>query len=231
MKIDIITLFPKMFTGPFDESIIKRAQNRGLVEINIHFLRKWTHDRHQIVDDRPYGGGVGMLLKVEPIFEALQELKTPNSKIVLLDAGGEKFTQKKAQDYSKHDHLIFIAGHYEGVDYRVHEHLADEVISIGDYVLTGGELPTMVVVDAVCRLVPGVLNKAEAHQLESFSILNTANSQLKVEHPQYTRPEEFNGWKVPDILLKGHRANQENWKEKESLKRTKKNRPDLKNND
>lgn len=221
MKIDIITLFPNMFRGPFDESIIKRAQDRGLAEINVHFLRKWTHDRHQIVDDRPYGGGVGMLLKIEPIYEALQELKTPDAKVILLDAGGEKFTQKSSQDLSHEKHLIFISPHYEGVDHRIREHLIDYEFSIGDFVLTGGELPTMVMVDSIVRLIPGVLNKEEAVQFESFTNPN------KLEHPQYTRPEEFNGWRVPEVLLKGHHAKQEEWKEEESLKRTKKNRPDL----
>ncbi len=223
MRIDIITLFPDMFRGPFDESIIKRAQDRGLTDINIHQLRKWTHDRHQIVDDRPYGGGVGMLLKIEPIFEALQELKEANreTKVILLDAGGKKFTQKDAQELSQESHLIFISPHYEGVDHRVREHLVDYEYTIGDFVLTGGELPTMIMVDSIIRLIPGVLNKEEAVQLESFS------DPKRLEHPQYTRPEKFNGWDVPEILLKGHRAKQEKWKDDESDKRTKKNRPDL----
>lgn len=216
MKIDILTLFPNMFEGPFNESILKRAQNRNLVEIKIHYLRNWAEGRHQIVDDRPYGGGVGMVFMVEPIFKALQDLKHKNSHVVLLDAGGQKFTQAKAKDLSKLEHLIFISGRYEGVDHRIREHLIDEEISIGDYVLTGGEIPALVVIDSVIRLIPGVLEKEEATLLESFSDPNL------VEYPQYTRPENFNNWKVPEVLLSGNHKKIEGWKKEQAEQRSKK---------
>ncbi|KKR48823.1 MAG: tRNA (guanine-N(1)-)-methyltransferase [Microgenomates group bacterium GW2011_GWC1_41_8] len=263
MKIDIITLFPDMFRGPFDESILRRAQDKLLVKIRIHNLRKWSLNERGTVDDRPYGGGTGMLLRPEPIFDAVREIRdlrfknndlrikkeskiiNHKSKIILLDAGGSVYTQQKAQEYSKLDNLILICGHYEGVDYRVHEHLADDVISIGDYVLTGGELPAMTVVDSVVRLLHGVLEKETATQIESFSHLQPktrphrltakrlagAAYNLKpiLEFPQYTRPEEFNGHKVPEILLSGNHAEIEKWRHDQAHKRTKKNRPDLLN--
>lgn len=214
-----------MFSGPFDESIIKRARDFGLVEINIHQLRNWAKDKHQTVDDRPFGGGVGMLMKVEPIFEALKELKKANTKVVLMDAGGEKFTQKKAIEYSKTEHIIVICGRYEGVDYRVHEHLVDDVVSVGDFIVTGGELPAMLVVDAITRLVPNVLEKDGATDFESFSL--SSNEQELLEYPQYTRPEEFNGWKVPQILLTGHHDNIEKWRLEKAREKTTQVRPDL----
>lgn len=243
MKIDIITLFPDMFQGPFDESILRRAQNKSLVSITIHNLRDWALDERGTVDDRPYGGGIGMLLRPEPIFHAVEEISNRysgfisesknrkalkqvqgnGSKIVLLDAGGTPYTQKRAVEYSKLDHLILICGHYEGVDYRVHEHLADEVISTGDYVVTGGEIPAMIVADSVIRLLPGVLEKEDATEIESFS----ADHSSRVEFPQYTRPENFNSLKVPEILLSGNHAAIEKWRKKESEKRTTQNRPDL----
>ncbi|KKR10889.1 MAG: tRNA (guanine-N(1)-)-methyltransferase [Microgenomates group bacterium GW2011_GWA2_39_19] len=170
MKIDIVTLFPKMFTGPFNESIVKRAQDRKLAEINLHYLRKWAKGVHQTVDDRPYGGGVGMVMMVQPLYDAITELKSkiqnPKSKIILTDPGGTVYNQKKAAEFSKLDHLIIISGHYETVDQRVKDHLIDEEISIGDYVLTGGELPAMVIVDSTVRLIPGVLDKADATSVE-----------------------------------------------------------------
>jgi tRNA (guanine37-N1)-methyltransferase len=232
MKISILTLFPNMFTGPFDESIIKRAQNYGLVEIETRQLRDWAHDKHQTVDDRPYGGGVGMLMKVEPIAEAIEEIRgeNKNCKVVLMDAGGEKFTQRKAEEYSKLDHLILVCGRYEGVDHRIHEHLVDDSISIGDFVVTGGEIPAMLVVDSVTRLIPNVLEKDTATDFESFSLTNqlTNNETTSLlEYPQYTRPEEFNGWKVPEVLLTGDHKKIEEWKKEESIKKTKKVRPDL----
>ena len=242
MKIDILTLFPKMFEGPFDESIIKRAQDKKLVEINIHDLRKWGLDSRKTVDDRPYGGGVGMIMRADVIDSALHSLKTPKiqtsktqnnklkTKIILLDAGGKKFDQKRAVQLSKVDRLILICGHYEGVDFRVHEHLVDEVISIGDYILTGGEIPAMVLVDSITRLIPGVLEKSDATKFESFSpSLTTHHPQLttKLEYPQYTRPEIYKGWKVPKVLLSGNHKEIEKWKKAEALKRTKKVRPEL----
>lgn len=222
MKIDILTLFPGMFRGPFEESIIKRAQEKGLLEIKIHNLRDWAKDKHKTVDDRPYGGGVGMVLMVEPIDKALADLRKKNSKVILLDAAGEKLAQSKAQKLAKEKHLIFVAGHYEGVDQRIRQYLIDEEISIGDYILTGGELPAMVVIDTVTRLIPGVLEKPEATQFESFSKLETA-----LEYPQYTRPENFKGWKVPKVLLSGNHKEIKNWRTQKALERTKKRRPDL----
>jgi tRNA (guanine37-N1)-methyltransferase len=222
-----------MFKGPFDESIIQRAQKKGLVEIKIHNLRKWAVDKRGTVDDRPYGGGTGMILMIEPIYKALNELKTKNSKlktkIILLDPRGKVFNQKIAQKLSKEKHLIFICGHYEGVDERVKEHLADEVISIGDYILTGGELPAMVITDAVVRLLPGVLEKPEATKFESFSNLKIGKLKIGslLEYPQYTRPENFLGWKVPKILLSGNHQKIAEWRRKKAEELTKKLRPDL----
>lgn len=204
MTFDIVTLFPEMFSGPFDHSIIKRAQDKKLVEISFHNLRDFAADARGTVDDRPYGGGVGMVLMIEPIFKALQKIQS--KKVVLLDPRGEKFGQKKAREYSKLDQLTLICGRYEGVDERVREHLVDESISIGDYVLTGGEIPAMVVVDAVTRLIPGVLEKPDATKFESFS------DEKILEHPQYTRPENFKGWKVPDVLLSGNHKEIKKWR-------------------
>ena len=225
MRIDILTLFPEMFKGPFDESIIQRAQKKGLVEIKIHNLRKWAVDKRGTVDNRPYGGGTGMILMIEPIYKALKELKlkvkSQKLKVILLDPRGKVFNQKIAQKLSKEQHLIFICGHYEGVDERIRQHLADEVISIGDYVLTGGELPAMVIVDTIVRLVAGVLEKPEATKFESFNIENL------LEYPQYTRPENFKGWRVPKILLSGNHQKIAKWRAKKSLEITQKLRPDL----
>ena len=209
MKVDILTLFPKMFSGPFAESIVKRAGDKGLVEIAIHDLRDWGEGERRTVDDRPYGGGVGMILRVDIIEAALKDLRKKNSKVILMDAGGETFSQKKAREFSKAEHLIIIAGHYEGVDHRVHEHLVDEVISIGDYVLTGGEIPAMVITDAVVRLIPGVLEKPEATEIESFS-----QEGIK-EFPQYTRPETYKGWEVPEVLLSGNHKEIDKWRKEQ----------------
>jgi tRNA (guanine37-N1)-methyltransferase len=207
MIIDILTIFPNMFTGPLTESIIKRAQANGAVKINIHDLRQWTTDVHHTTDDRPYGGGPGMVMLVEPIAKAVDELKQPNSKIILTAASGTTYTQTKARELSTSDHLIIIAGHYEGVDQRVEDHLVDESISIGDYVLTGGELPAMVIVDSIVRLLPGVLGDAE-------SIVDESHSQAGYkEYPHYTRPENYNGWKVPDVLLSGNHAAIAKWRQ------------------
>ena len=229
MKIDILTLFPEMFRGPFDESIIKRAVEKGLVEIDIHDLRKWATDKHGTVDDRPYGGGTGMIIKIDVVDRAIEELKvkdekrkttTKNSKIILLTPQGKVFNQGIAKEFSKLDYVILIAGHYEGFDERIREHLVDEEISIGDYVLTSGELPAMVLTDAIARLVPGVLVKEEAAIRESFE-----NGLL--EHPQYTRPDEYKGWSVPELLKSGNHKEIEEWRESQALKKTKKVRPDL----
>ncbi len=238
MLIDILTLFPKMFDGPFKESILKRAQEKSLIEIKIHDLRKWTTDNHKTVDDRPFGGGVGMVIKVDVVDRAVSSLlSTYNSllttKVILLDAGGKTFTQKKAIELSKVDHLILIAGHYEGVDYRVHKYIADEIISIGDYVLTGGEIPAMVLTDSIARQISGVIVKPDAIKHESFSKSShfsqpSSHPQL-LEHPHFTRPDVYKNWKVPKILLQGNHKEIENWRNEESLKKTKKVRPDLLN--
>lgn len=218
-----------MFKGPFDESILRRAQEKGLIEIKIHNLRRWAKDKRGTVDDKPYGGGVGMVMMVTPIVDAISELKAKSeerkTKVILLSPRGKVWKQESAQEYSKLDHLILICGHYEGVDERVREFI-DEEISIGDFVLTGGELPAMVVIDSIVRLIPGVLEKPEAVQKESFSLSPIA-SHLLLEHPQYTHPEDFRGRKVPSVLLSGNHAEIEKWRGEEALKVTKKNRPDL----
>lgn len=225
MKIDIVTLFPKMFIGPFDESIINRAREKDLVEINIHDLREWTTDERKTVDGRAYGGGTGMVMMVEPIYKALSDInKAHSAKTILLTPQGQLFNQEKAKELAKEDHLILLSGHYEGVDERVRENLIDEEISIGNYVLTGGEIPTMVVVDAVTRLVPGVLKKSEATEVETFS---EVDGKKVLEYPQYTRPSEFMGWKVPKILLNGNHKEIAKWRKEKSLKKTKEKRPDL----
>lgn len=230
MTIDILTLFPKMFKGPFAESIVKRAQEKGLVEIKIHDLRHWTRDKRKTVDDRPYGGGTGMIMMIQPIYRALRKLKTQNSKVILLSPSGKVFNQKKAQQLAKINHLILICGHYEGVDQRVVDYLVDEEISIGDYILTGGEIPAMAIVDSIVRLLPGVLAKPEAIKQESFSdyyhTTVRGNSTL-LEYPQYTRPIEYKGWKVPNILISGNHKKIQQWRTKKALEKTKKVRPDL----
>lgn len=213
MIIDILTLFPNMFLGPFSESIIKRAQEKGLVSINLHNLRNWATDKRKTVDDRPYGGGPGMIIRVDIIDRALLDLKakarSKNLKTILLSPKGKVFNQKIAQKLSRLDHLILICGHYEGVDERVKK-LVDEEISIGQYVLTGGELPAMVVVDAVVRLIPGVLGKKESLKEESFLEDNF------LEYPQYTRPEEYKGMRVPKILLSGNHQKIRQWRMKKA---------------
>ncbi len=220
MLIDIITLFPQMFVGPFDQSIISRAQKKGLVKIKVHNLRKWTNDKRGTADDRPYGGGVGMVMMVEPIYKALKEIKKENSKTILLSPRGKVWKQSLAQEYSKLDHLILICGHYEGVDERVREFI-DEEISIGDFVLTGGEIPAMVMTDSITRLITGVLEKPLATVNESFSQENL------LEYPQYTQPQDFQGLKVPGVLLSGNHKEIEKWREQKAKEVTQKNRPDL----
>ena len=221
LKVDIITIFPKMFSALTGESIIKRAQEKKKVRIDVHDLRDYTTGKYKQVDDRPFGGGPGMVLMPEPIFKAVKKIKGRRKvKVILTCAGGKPLTQKLARELSKEKNLIIICGHYEGVDERVREELVDESISIGDYVLTGGELPAMVIVDAVTRLIPGVLGKDESSADESFE-----NGLL--EYPQYTRPADFHGKKVPEILLSGNHAKIADWRNKESIKRTKKIRPDL----
>ncbi len=220
MKIDVLTLFPAMFAGPLDESIVKRAREAGLLDLKIHNLRDWTHDRHKTVDDRPFGGGPGMLLKVEPLFEAIESLQREKTKVILLSPSGRKFTQEIARELAQQEDLLLVCGSYEGFDERVREALADDELSIGDYVLTNGALPAMVVIDAVARLLPGVLGDDESSHDESFS-------HGLLEYPQYTRPAEFRGMKVPEVLLSGNHAEIEKWRREQAKLRTEKQRPDL----
>jgi len=220
MKIDVLTLFPAMFAGPLDESIVKRARAAGLLDLKIHNLRDWTHDRHKTVDDRPFGGGPGMLLKPEPLFEAVESLKREKTRVILLSPAGRPFRQAIARELAQGDDLLLVTGHYEGFDERVREALADDELSIGDYVLTNGALPAMVVIDAVVRLLPGVLGDDESPHDESFS-------QGRLEYPQYTRPAEFRGMSVPDVLVSGNHAEIEKWRREQAERRTKERRPDL----
>jgi len=223
MRIDILTPFPKMFEGFLGESILKRGQDKGIVLIKIWDLRGFTEDKHNTVDDYPYGGGPGMILKPEPIFRAIDKMKMETekkSRLFFMTPQGEPFTQEKAQALSQEEHLTFICGHYRGVDERVVEALEPEEISIGDYVLTGGELAAAVVVDAVVRLIPGVLGDSDSAEGDSFS------GDL-LDHPHYTRPEEFRGMRVPEILLSGHHAQIDAWRKGQAYARTKKKRPDL----
>lgn len=222
MKIDIVTLFPDMFLGPFQESIIKRAQDRGLLEIGLHQLRDFTTDRHRTVDDTPYGGGAGMLMKPEPIAAAITSVRrnNPDAKVVLLSPQGEPLSQQLAQDFSAMPGLILICGRYEGVDERVRTTLCDYTVSIGDYVLSGGELAAMVVVDTVTRLLPGALGSSHSAADDSFS-------DGLLEYPQYTRPVVFNDLTVPEVLLSGNHAEIARWRRQESLVATARTRPDL----
>jgi tRNA (guanine37-N1)-methyltransferase len=220
MKIDVLTLFPGMFAGPLDESIIKRARESGKLEFCIHNLRDYAHDRHKTVDDRPFGGGPGMLLKPEPLFEAVEDLTRENTRVILLSPSGRVFNQAIARELSDLEHLLLISGHYEGFDERVRAELADDELSIGDYVLTNGALPAMVVIDSVTRLLPGVLGDEESAHEESFS-------HGLLEYPQYTRPAEFRGLKVPEVLLSGNHAEIARWRAGQARERTEERRPDL----
>ena len=230
MKIDILTLFPEICRAPLSESIMKRAQENGIIDLRIHNLRDWTKDRHHIVDDAPFGGGQGMVMKAEPIFAAVEELQgqigekskieNRKSKIILMSPAGHRFDQQMATQLSQESHLIIVCGHYEGVDHRVIEHLVDLEISIGDYVLTNGAIAAVVLVDAIVRLVPGVLGHEQSAVDDSFSA-------ALLEAPQYTRPAEFRGWKVPNVLLSGNHAEIAAWRKEQALERTKENRPDL----
>ena len=209
-----------MFAGPLDESIIMRARKKGLLDLKVHDLRDWTHDRHRTVDDRPFGGGPGMLMKPEPIFEAVESLRREKTKVILLSPGGRKFDQQIARELAEQTDMLLVTGHYEGFDERVREALADDELSIGDYVLTNGALPAMVVIDAVTRLLPGVLGDDESSRDESFS-------HGLLEYPQYTRPAEFRGMKAPDVLISGNHAEIEKWRREQARLRTKERRPDL----
>ncbi|WP_417900576.1 tRNA (guanosine(37)-N1)-methyltransferase TrmD [Bacillus haimaensis] len=224
MKIDILSIFPEMFPGVLQSSILKKAADKGAVEYRVTDFREYASDKHKKVDDYPFGGGAGMVLKAQPIFDAVESLRASTTakrpRVILMCPQGERYTQKKAEELSKEEHLIFICGHYEGYDERIREHIVTDELSIGDFVLTGGELASMVIVDSVVRLLPDVLGKVESHEQDSFST-------GLLEHPHYTRPADFRGMKVPDVLLSGNHAHIEKWRSKEMLKRTWERRPDL----
>ncbi len=224
MKIDVLSLFPEMFTGVFGSSILKKSQEKGLVQFHVTDFREYTENKHRRVDDYPYGGGAGMVLTPQPLFDAVEALKQENDtqqpRVILLCPQGERYSQRKAEELSKELHLIFVCGHYEGYDERIRENLVTDEISIGDFVLTGGELGAMVVIDSVTRLLPGALGNEESPLKDSFS-------SGMLEHPQYTRPADFRGMKVPEVLLSGNHKNIEEWRAKESLRRTWRRRPDL----
>jgi tRNA (guanine37-N1)-methyltransferase len=240
MKIDIVTLFPEICRAPLNESMMKRAQEKRIVDVQIHNLRDWTTDKHHIVDDAPFGGGQGMVMKPEPIFAAVEDLKrqtlnaqrsTLNAqsniklqtpKIILMSPTGRRFDQQMAAQLSQESHLIIVCGHYEGVDHRVIEHLIDMEISIGDYILTNGAIAAAVFVDAIVRLLPGTLGHEQSAVDDSFS-----SERSGLEGPQYTRPAEFRGWKVPEVLLSGNHAEIAKWRKEQAMKRTRENRPDL----
>ncbi|MFH1359868.1 MAG: tRNA (guanosine(37)-N1)-methyltransferase TrmD [Candidatus Omnitrophota bacterium] len=221
LQFDILTIFPESFSAIFKESIVKRAQEKRKIAIRVHDLRDYTTDKHKKVDDRPFGGGPGMVMSPQPIFDAVRKIKgRRKAKVILMAPSGACLTQKKAKKLSKEKNMIIVCGHYEGVDHRVADHLADECISIGDYVLTGGELPAMVLVDCVTRLIPGVLGRQESLHCESFE-----NHLL--EYPQYTRPANFRGIHIPNVLLSGNHQKIEDWRKKQAVLQTKKTRPDL----
>jgi tRNA (guanine37-N1)-methyltransferase len=224
MRVDVITIFPEVIEAGTGFSIVKRAQEKGALEVKVHDLRDYTHDRHRTTDDEPFGPGAGMVMKPEPLFEVVESIRgehdASESKVLMMTPQGKPFSQKMARELAAEKHLVFVCGHYEGVDERVREHLVDQEISIGDYVLTGGELPALVVLDAVIRLLPGVLGDEESAVDESFT-------EGLLEYPHYTRPAEFRGWRVPEVLISGHHAKIAEWRRVQSLKRTLERRPDL----
>ncbi len=228
MVFRILTIFPDFFQGPLQYGVVAKAAESGLLQIHIHDLRDWTLDRHRTVDDRPFGGGEGMLLKPEPIFDAVESIwpdRQPNQRVILLSAQGRRFTQETARRLTQYEELLLICGRYEGVDERVAEHLADEELSIGDFVLSGGELAAALVLDCVARLLPGVLGNKDSALYESFSEAGVEASQL--DCPQYTRPADFRGWKVPEVLLSGNHEEIRSWRRQAARDKTAKNRPDL----
>jgi tRNA (guanine37-N1)-methyltransferase len=253
MRFDLITIFPEFFAGPLEHGIVRKAREAGLIEVHVQDLREFTKDRHRTVDDRPFGGGEGMVLKPEPLFESVEFLLgdsmgdaaakrslDPKTVIVLLSAAGKRFTQESARRYAQLDRILFICGRYEGVDERVAEHLATEEVSIGDFVLSGGELPAALIVDAVTRLLPGALGNEASSQNESFSLLERAEqpevgamhhalsaNRGILDYPHYTRPADFRGWKVPDVLIGGNHAEVAKWRREQALAKTRRNRPDL----
>ena len=223
MKFHVLTIFPEFFQGPFQHGVVARAAEFGAIELHVHDLRNWTHDAHRTVDDRPFGGGEGMVLKCEPIFEAVESIwpaRTAKQKVILLSAQGTKFTQSAARELAACDELLLICGRYEGVDERVAEHLADEELSIGDYVLSGGELAAAVVVDTVARLLPGVVGNEDSTVNESFA-------EAILDYPHWTRPAEFRGWRAPDVLLGGNHAEIRKWRKQAAMEKTQRLRPDL----
>jgi tRNA (guanine37-N1)-methyltransferase len=255
MRFDLITIFPEFFTGPLDHGILRRARETGLVEVNVQDLRAFTKDRHRTVDDRPFGGGEGMVLKPEPLFDAVESLLgygvgdatelalcDPKTAIVLMSAAGKLFDQGTARRYAQLERIVFICGRYEGVDERVAEHLATEEVSIGDFVLSGGELPAILVLDAVTRLLPGALGNEASSQNESFSAdplleddqqlqitshQSPATNHLLLDFPHYTRPAEFRGWRVPEVLIGGNHVEVAKWRRAAAIEKTRRNRPDL----
>ena len=252
MRFDLITIFPEFFAGPLDHGIVRRAREAGIVQIHVQDLREFTKDRHKTVDDRPFGGGEGMVLKPEPLFEAVEKLLGQSigdstqatvipsgTSVVLLSAAGKLFTQETARRLAKLDRIVLICGRYEGVDERVAEHLATEEISVGDYVLSGGELPAAIVLDAVTRLLPGALGNEASTENESFRELEIEESisvaenshrrraRLLLDYPHYTRPAEYRGWKVPEVLIGGHHAEVAKWRAQQAAEKTRRNRPDL----
>jgi tRNA (guanine37-N1)-methyltransferase len=252
MRFDLITIFPEFFTGPLEHGIVRRACEAGIAEVHVQDLRAFTKDRHRTVDDRPFGGGEGMVLKPEPLFEAVESLLgqgmgdatnrialAPNTTIVLLSAAGTRFTQETARRYAQLKRMVLICGRYEGVDERVAEHLATDEISIGDFVLSGGELPAMLVIDAVTRLLPGALGNEASSQNESFSAGAEGQTirgpggatPLLLDYPHYTRPADYRGWKVPEVLIGGNHAEVAKWRRAAAIEKTRRNRPDLLHSD
>lgn len=251
MRFDLITIFPEFFAGPLDYGIVRRAKEAGIIQIHVQDLREFTKDRHKTVDDRPFGGGEGMVLKPEPLFEAVEKLlgqsmgsaaekaaPPAGTAVVLLSAAGKLFTQETARRFAKLDRIVFLCGRYEGVDERVAEHLATEEISVGDYVLSGGELPAALVLDAVTRLLPGALGNEASTENESFSGSGERRAasgeqsgrkaqEMLLDYPHYTRPADFRGWKVPEVLIGGHHAEVAKWRKQQAERKTRQNRPDL----
>lgn len=226
MKFHLLTIFPEFFKGPFQYGVVARAAEAGALELHVHDLRNWTHDLHRTVDDRPFGGGEGMVLKCQPIFDAVESIwprRSPKQRVILLSAQGRRFTQPVARELATNDELLLICGRYEGVDERVAEHLADEELSIGDYVLSGGELAAAVVVDTIARLLPGVVGNQDSTVNESFE------SSGILDYPHWTRPADFRGWKVPDVLTGGNHAEIRNWRQLAAREKTRRLRPDLLN--
>ena len=253
MRFDLITIFPEFFAGPLNHGIVRRASEAGIVQIHVQDLRDFTKDRHQTVDDRPFGGGEGMVLKPEPLFDAVESLLgrsvgnasqknllPEKTSVILLSAAGKRFTQETARRFAEQDRLVLICGRYEGVDERVAEHLASDELSIGDFVLSGGELPAALIVDAVTRLLPGALGNEASSQNESFSLLERAEqseaaelhralsrNRTLLDFPHYTRPADFRGWRVPEVLIGGHHGEVAKWRRQQAVAKTRNNRPDL----